>query len=259
MPIMGCSKGEKAANDSNVAARWKRIVLAIPERMAYAYWVAILGLPLKTYRIVAAAIAWAALALQLYLILMGKSGADFVFAAGNYVSFFTIQANLLAAIAFTLFWQEAPVLRGAVMLYITVTMIIYHVLLAEIWDPQGWQLVANVALHYVVPILYIIDWVFFARKAPLRPRHALLWLIYPAVYGVYTLLRGQITGWYPYPFLDLNMHSYGAVFMNIALLALGLLVLGVFLIALGWIIERLEGDPEMSGERHLPRRPHMSR
>ncbi len=180
---------------------------------------------MKAYRIVAALVAWGALALQFYLITQGKSGAAYAGAAANYVSFFTIQSNALAAVAFTLFWMDAPVARGAIALYIAVTMIVYHVVLAELWAPAGAQFVADVTLHYVVPILYLIDWLFFARKAPLRPRHALYWLIYPVIYGLYTLVRGQMTGWYPYPFLDLSTHSYGAVLMNIAFIAIGFLVL----------------------------------
>ena len=31
------------------------------------------------------------------------------------------------------------------------------------------------------------------------------WLIFPIVYVVYSLVRGPIADWYPYPFLDPNL------------------------------------------------------
>jgi hypothetical protein len=35
-------------------------------------------------------------------------------------------------------------------------------------------------------------------------RQSLSWLVYPLAYLFFSLVRGGITGWYPYPFLNPN-------------------------------------------------------
>jgi hypothetical protein len=51
-----------------------------------------------------------------------------------------------------------------------------------------------------------------------RPRAgwaAIVWsLLFPALWFAYTLIRGAIWHWYPYPFLDVNTHGYPRVIGN---------------------------------------------
>lgn len=42
-------------------------------------------------------------------------------------------------------------------------------------------------------------------------------LLFPALWFGYTLIRGAIWHWYPYPFLDVNTHGYPQVILNAAL------------------------------------------
>ncbi|MFP3387086.1 Pr6Pr family membrane protein, partial [Tritonibacter sp. SIMBA_163] len=35
-----------------------------------------------------------------------------------------------------------------------------------------------------------------------------LWILYPVAYLIYTLLRGLVVEWYPYPFLDPGNGGY---------------------------------------------------
>jgi hypothetical protein len=39
-----------------------------------------------------------------------------------------------------------------------------------------------VILHYVIPILFVIDWLFFVPKESLEPKNSIGWLAYPIVY-----------------------------------------------------------------------------
>jgi hypothetical protein len=53
------------------------------------------------------------------------------------------------------------------------------------------------------------------------------WLVFPAVYVLYTLARGRIVGWYPYYFLDPRPpHSYLAVGLYCLAIGCGIAVLG---------------------------------
>ena len=61
-----------------------------------------------------------------------------------------------------------------------------------------------------------------------RPRigwQTVLWsLLFPVLWLAYTLVRGAIWKWYPYPFLDVPAHGYAGVAVNCVLVTL---VLGV--------------------------------
>ena len=58
-------------------------------------------------------------------------------------------------------------------------------------------------LHVVVPLLAVIGWLFFGPRPRVTIRVILLGLVWPARWLAYTLVRG-VTGWYPYPFLDVD-------------------------------------------------------
>ena len=78
----------------------------------------------------------------------------------------------------------------------------YHFLLRNTWNPQGVQLVADVVLHYAVPVTYVIYWGVESATRLLRWSEPLAWSVYPTVYLIYALIRGSVVGSYPYPFID---------------------------------------------------------
>lgn len=140
--------------------------------------------------------------------------------AGNFFSYFTIQANILVAVVFAVAaviqlrqpaeprWLDR--LRGAATVYISITGVVYALLLSniDVNTPLPW---ANVVLHYVVPIVTVVDWLLDLPERTIPFRSALVWLAYPLAYLVYSLIRGPIADWYPYPFLDPGPHGYGYV------------------------------------------------
>jgi hypothetical protein len=56
-------------------------------------------------------------------------------------------------------------------------------------------------------------------------------LIWPLLWFVYTLARGALSHWYPYPFVDAATHGYGRVIVNamLVLLVLGAMA-GIYLL-----------------------------
>lgn len=200
------------------------------------------------FRAGVATLAWFALGLQ-YGLLVGDPGPPGPLVSTlNFFSYFTILTNILVALAMTLalmpgergltgFFKRAQT-RAAIALYIAVVVGVYVVVLRHLWDPQGWRLVADRLLHYALPALYLIDWAVLAPKGELRFRQAAVWLVYPAAFGVYTLARGAIDGFYPYPFLDAGALGYGQALANVA----GLLALfaggGAGVVALGQALDR---------------------
>jgi hypothetical protein len=198
------------------------------------------------YRTFGAALAWAVLAIQYVLMITNGEHASIGAATISYVGYFTILTNFLVAFALTapmlsttsrarLFF-ERPAVRAAIALYISVVAVVYHLLLAHLWDPLGWQKFTDICLHTLLPILYLFDWLVFAKKRPMRYARIPYWVIYPAAYGLFIILKGAITGTYPYPFLNVTELGLTGVMINMfgftALYAVGAAVfitLGRFL------------------------------
>jgi hypothetical protein len=67
-----------------------------------------------------------------------------------------------------------------------------------------------------------------------------LW--YPLAYLIWTLVHGAVTGWYPYPFIDVTDLGYPRVLINIAGLVLAFLVIEAALVGLSRMLAR-RGSP----------------
>jgi hypothetical protein len=199
---------------------------------------------------VGALLGWFALVLQLYLML-AQSPARAAAMAGTvitYFSFFTILTNILVALVFTATvlssrtggaaagWRQflcRPSVQAAIAGYIAIVGIVYRLLLRQLWNPQGAQWVADVILHDVIPVGYVLYWLLFAPKNGLRWKDAVAGLIYPGVYLLYVLARGAVSGLYPYPFVDVNVLGYAGVLARAAVLLLVFLGMGLLVVVVG--------------------------
>ena len=94
---------------------------------------------------------------------------------------------------------------------------VYHALLANKWTPTGLQLVTDFALHTVMPVLYIVEWIVFSNKRDMNYQRIPYWLIYPVTFGVWTLVHGAFIGTYPYFFLDVATYGVGQVLINMTI------------------------------------------
>lgn len=156
----------------------------------------------------------------------------------NFFAYFTILSNLLAVVLFggqalSPYWMRSNAFfRGAVTLYMTVTGLVYAVVLAplavDVGDYAPWS---NFVHHNLAPVAVLIDWLLFPPRQRLRSSAPWFWLIFPVAYFAVSVFRGSGSGFYPYPFLDAdNVGGVGGV----ALYAAGILL--VF-IAVGWFIK----------------------
>ncbi|MEP7042134.1 MAG: Pr6Pr family membrane protein [Dokdonella sp.] len=187
-------------------------------------------------------VAWAALLLQ-YVLLIGATLGDIgpLFGTLRYFSFFTILSNLLVALTTTFALVDSPSrrgrfftrasVRGGVALCIGVTGLIYFFVLSSTWAPSGLQWLADKMLHYAVPILYLGWWLTCVPHRLLRWSDPLRWLWFPAVFFVWTLLRGAWLHEYPYPFLDVDVIGYASTLVNSVGVAVLFAVLGFVIVA----------------------------
>lgn len=200
----------------------------------------------RLYAITGALVVWFALALQLYLTLRltVADGRGIVAGILFYLSFFTILTNTLVALALTVplvspapasRWGEfaaSPFAQTAVAAYITIVGIVYSVALRHIWDPQGAQRVADLLLHDLIPVLFVVRWLLFVPKGSLRPGDAVRWLAYPLAYVAIIVVRGAVAHRYPYPFIDVTTLGYPRVLLNTVGLTIAFLLVGLIYVAI---------------------------
>jgi len=193
---------------------------------------------------VIAGVGWYALSLQFYLMVQNSeaNGMTVTRSVTNFFSYFTILSNLLVAVSTTarLLAPSGNIGRffsrittySAICLYITIVGLVYSIALRKIWNPQGQQLIADRLLHDVIPLLCLLNWIIFTPKRQLTWKNVLPWLLFPAAYLAYTLIRGNSTGWYPYPFIHAGELGYGKVALNAAMVLVAFIAVGTMLIAI---------------------------
>jgi hypothetical protein len=194
-----------------------------------------------------AIVGWFAVFLQLYLIILNRA-ASLPETIVRFFSFFTIQTNILVAICFTFLWLKPkskwglffskPKNTTAITLYITIVGLVYNAILRFLWAPTGSQKVVDELLHSVIPVLVLLYWILFVPKKALEFKNIFPWLIFPAVYLVYTLIRGAFFSFYPYPFVDVILLGYNSVLLNSFFMLLAFLFLGTLFIGIGKLRSR---------------------
>lgn len=169
-----------------------------------------------------AALGWFAVIAQYYLMLESRT-ISVSEATIRFFSFFTILTNILVALYFSIicFSQNksvslitAPGTLTFLTIHIAVVGLVYQVALRHLWHPQGLQRLVDELLHSVIPILVILFWYLYESKKRLKYSLGIKWLTYPLIYFIYILLRGNQSGFYPYPFVDVSVLGFASVIQN---------------------------------------------
>ncbi|WP_157219656.1 Pr6Pr family membrane protein [Flavisphingomonas formosensis] len=202
----------------------------------------------RGYRLASGLLGWFAVVAQLVLMLSGKPADELAATVIRFFSFFTILSNILVATCQTAsaLAPDGPIgrfclradVRGAAAVYIAVVMGIYIALLNGLipLSPAGW--VIDRILHYIVPPLFLLDWVALTPHGSLRWTDAPRWVVPPLAYAAWTFGHGAVTGFYPYPFVDVTKLGAGQVTINSCAVALLFLLLGLALVAIDRLLSR---------------------
>lgn len=198
----------------------------------------------KIHAAIGALAGWSALGLQ-YGLMLRPALADgtALGTTARFFSYFTILTNLLVTVAYTAmllprrgelvrFFTRPSILTG-IALSIVLVGVAYSVLLRKIWDPQGWQLVADHLLHDLAPVLFLAFWIVWVPKRGLTASQVWRWALYPIVFFAYALVQARVTRWYPYPFLDAGELGYVAVLRNAAIILALFIIAGFAMVAAG--------------------------
>ena len=133
--------------------------------------------PKHIYLALIAILGWFSLVLQFYLIIQNRV-VSIPETIVRYFSFFTLLTNLLVALhcSFILlrpYSQAAkffsrPGVATAITVYILIVGIVYNTVLRYLWHPAGLQLIADELLHSVIPLMFLLYWLFFVVKGKLK-------------------------------------------------------------------------------------------
>ena len=204
---------------------------------------------MKRFVAAAALAGWVGLAIQQYLIFYSRwsSGASLLGGLINFFSFFTVLTNTLVVVvlSYALVDRESaakrfflgPAVSSGVAASIVVVSLAYNLLLRHLWQPEGFQFIADELLHDVMPVLFSIYWWRYVPKGTLRLKHLGVWVLYPLVYFAYVLLRGHLLGQYQYPFIDVDTLGYPQVFVNAGGILAGFVLIALAVVGLDSVLK----------------------
>lgn len=195
--------------------------------------------------VTAAALAgWVGLAIQQYLIFYSRwsTGASLLGGLVNFFSFFTVLTNTLVVVVLSYAVVDrdsaakrfflAPRVSSAIAVSIVLVSLAYNLLLRHLWQPEGFQFIADELLHDVMPLLFVVYWWRCVPKGTLQCKHIGLWVLYPLLYFAYVLLRGDLLGQYQYPFFDVGTLGYPQVFVNAGGILAGFVLIALAVVGL---------------------------
>lgn len=170
----------------------------------------------------------------------------------NLFSFFTVQSNLIATATYLIaaiaivrrneLGDWFRYFRGAAVLYMIVTAIVYALLLRDTpVNPNrtgfDWK---NFVLHQLGPFFITCWWLLWPSRKSISAGKSLRWLIFPILWVIYTFIRASFSDWYPYPFLDPDKAGgAGGVSVYVLCITVAFLLLSQLL---AWISRAREND-----------------
>ncbi len=192
------------------------------------------------YRAAFGVLAFVAIGVQL-ADLAGKGTLDPV----NYFSYFTIDSNVIGGAILLIGavrWRgpgsaTMDVLRGGAVVYLSVTGVVFSLLLSgtDVDTAIPW---VNAVVHEVMPLVIVVDWLIDPPWSRLTYRQGLLWLGFPSVWIIYTLIRGALIGRYPYPFLDPANGGYATVAVYCVAILAGMIAFCAVVVWVGDALRR---------------------
>lgn len=157
-------------------------------------------------------------------------------------SYFTIWSQIMVGVVMTLLYLNPArdgklfrVFRIDSILMITVTGVVYNLLLGPNYPPQGLNQISSPIQHTITPLITVLVFLIAGPRGWFTLKNILASLVVPVVYVFYTLFRGAIIDKYPYDFFDVVTEGYAFVLIFV----LGILAASVFVTGLYWAIDKL--------------------
>ncbi len=169
------------------------------------------------------------------------------FMSGSGILYYTIQSNLWVLLVTAAYLalsaaglpagRALEIARFAVLVGITLTFLIFWILLAPRMEKEYLLSLNNLLVHTLVPLLFIADFFLFDRIAPIGRFEALWSAAMPLFYFVFSLVHAAVSpahtfengSRYPYFFLDLDTYGWFSVRKGLGVFWWTLLITGLTL------------------------------
>ncbi len=172
------------------------------------------------------------------------------FSVVNFFSYFTNLSNIFALVVLLMsaiflvqrreLTPTFELVRGASVVGMALVGIVFGVLLRDedLGSLLPW---VNFVLHYVMPVVMVADWLYQPPKTRLVFAQTWVWLIFPFLYLVYSLIRGSVVGFYAYPFFNpAKVGGYGGVTLYcVAILVVFLILIWLIMLLGNWRRRRI--------------------
>ena len=136
----------------------------------------------------------------------------------------------------------APVFKYTATVSLLVTMLIGHFMVFDAMMQDGHIVWHLVVMHYIVPIMALLDWLLFDEKGRMPLWGPFAWISLGVGYLVFTMIAVGVFGLfmgggttaditpYPYTFLDPAIAGAGGVALFSAAMVAGFIVLGYVMV-----------------------------
>lgn len=155
----------------------------------------------------------------------------------KYLLYFTVQCNIIIFVYFLLLFisnrrdqDKFHIMFGGVLLYVFITMIVFILFLQRFYFPTGVRIYGNIFSHYITPTLVIVYYFRQRDYYLFKMEHIKLWIIYPSLYIVFSVVFGMITGDYLYPFFQVDIVGISGLIISVITLIFFFLVLSFSLV-----------------------------
>ncbi len=140
-----------------------------------------------------------------------------LFRPAEYFAYFSIQGTLICAVMLAVTGVRSfqglsdtkliTISRLSSTVYVVVIAVVYNALLRGLpGDARdagyNWPQVPNEIIHVWGPIFMLLDWLLVAGFSSVRLRAAFWVVVYPLAWILFSVIRGNIDGWWAYWFLD---------------------------------------------------------
>lgn len=148
-------------------------------------------------------------------------------------------------VPFQVYTRTFSFLKGMSLMAIILTFLIFHFVVARNKYPLLYHNILvlpekDLFAHYLVPLLYVLDWLLFQPKNTNTVKCPIYWLSYPSIYLITILIRifvlpkSSPLHLYKFPYFFMDIEKYGIrtfcilmILILIVILAIGYSIIGI--------------------------------
>lgn len=126
------------------------------------------------------------------------------------------------------------ILKNTLTMSITLTLLVAHFILKMGFSFDSFVNLSFLGVHYIIPLLVILDWLLFDEKGKIGKFEPFIYLIMPTLYFIVAIIAAKLgnglgfteNSKYPYTFLDFDTLGTTQVLINCLFIKIGCLIIG---------------------------------